>query len=201
MLADPADWSVDPWSGELREGCVWGRGAIDMKSQVAAEIAAVIALSEEGWRPANGELLVVVTADEEAGAAEGAQWLCAEHPDKVRADMIVNEGAGPVLHLSTASASTASASPRRASSASTLTTDGRAGHASIPKIGDNALTKLAPLLAAMDARQPSLELSPEPESFLRAVGIDPDGDLDEVVAELSRQDPLVARPAGASCSA
>src|SRR4051812_7400140 len=71
VLADADDWSVDPWSGELRDGCVWGRGALDMKSQVAAEIAAACTLAEEGWRPESGELLVVVTADEEAGATTG----------------------------------------------------------------------------------------------------------------------------------
>src|SRR3954470_19184274 len=84
VLADAGDWSVDPWSGELRDDCVWGRGAFDMKGQVASEIAAVCALSEEGWRPESGELKVIVTADEETGAALGAQWLCANVPDKVR---------------------------------------------------------------------------------------------------------------------
>ena len=80
VLADPAEWSVDPWSGELRDGCVWGRGALDMKGQVAAEAAAAIALCEEGWRPAAGELMLVFTADEETGADYGAQWLCAHTP-------------------------------------------------------------------------------------------------------------------------
>src|SRR5204863_7279863 len=97
VLADPADWSVDPRSGELRDDCVWGRGALDMKSQVAAEVAAATLLAEEGWRPEAGELILVLTADEEAGAEYGAKWLCEEHPDKVRCDLVVNEGAGEVL--------------------------------------------------------------------------------------------------------
>src|SRR3954471_22440971 len=67
VLADAEDWTVDPWSGELRDDCVWGRGALDMKSQVAAEVAASVALAEEGWRPESGELMLVLTADEEAG--------------------------------------------------------------------------------------------------------------------------------------
>ena len=97
VLANPAEWSVDPWSGELKDGCVWGRGALDMKSQVAAEVAAAVALAEEGWRPESGELLVIVTADEESGAQHGAHWLCDTHPDNVRCDMLVNEGGGEVL--------------------------------------------------------------------------------------------------------
>jgi acetylornithine deacetylase/succinyl-diaminopimelate desuccinylase-like protein len=63
VLANPEDWTADPWSGELRDGCVWGRGALDMKDQVACEVAAAIALAEEGWRPESGELMVIVTAD------------------------------------------------------------------------------------------------------------------------------------------
>src|SRR5215212_11016052 len=94
VLADPDDWSVDPWSGEVKDGCVWGRGALDMKSQVAAEVAAATLLAEEGWRPESGELLVIVTADEEAGAAHGAKWLCEQMPEKVRCDIVVNEGGG-----------------------------------------------------------------------------------------------------------
>src|SRR6059058_3106560 len=55
VLADPDDWSVDPWAAELRDGYVYGRGAVDMKNQVACEIAAALALAEEGWRPESGE--------------------------------------------------------------------------------------------------------------------------------------------------
>jgi acetylornithine deacetylase/succinyl-diaminopimelate desuccinylase-like protein len=171
VLADPADWSLDPWSGELKDGCVWGRGALDMKSQVAAEVAAAASLAEEGWRP-TGELLVVVTADEETGADHGAQWLCSEHPEKVRCDFLVNEGAGEIMHFGGRRVYGVCVAEKGVFRF-TLTTHGRAGHASIPRIGDNALTKLAPLLQAMQERQPSLELSPEPESLLTALGIDP----------------------------
>jgi acetylornithine deacetylase/succinyl-diaminopimelate desuccinylase-like protein len=72
----------------------------------------------------------------------------------------------------------------------TLTTEGKAGHASIPRIGDNALTKLAPLLQAMRDRQPSLELSPEPESLLTALGIDP-SDPEAAIREAAETDPRV----------
>ena len=189
VLADPAVWSVDPWSGELKDGCVWGRGALDMKSQVAAEVAAAEALATGGWRPA-GELLVVITADEETGAEFGAQWLCSEHPDKVRCDFMVNEGAGEVLHFNGRRVYGVCVAEKGVFRF-TLTTQGRAGHASIPRIGDNALTKLAPLLQAMRDRQPSLELSPEPESLLTALGIDP-SDPEAAVREAAQTDPRVA---------
>ena len=97
--ADPSEWSFDPWAGDVVDGEVRGRGAQDMKDQVAAEVAAAAALGRDGWRPRKGELLVVITADEEMGAAAGAQWLCSEHPDKVRSDYVLNEGGGVSFEL------------------------------------------------------------------------------------------------------
>ncbi|MEA2368689.1 MAG: hypothetical protein QOH38_1407, partial [Thermoleophilaceae bacterium] len=155
VLADAGDWSVDPWSGELRDGYVWGRGAIDMKSQVAAEIAAATALAEEGWRPESGELLVVVTADEEAGAVHGAKWLCEEHPDKVRSDFVVNEGGGDPFDFEGRRIYMVEVAEKGVFRF-TLSTTGRAGHASVPRIGDNALAKLAPLIEALSTRRPAL---------------------------------------------
>ena len=84
----------DPWSGDLADGFVWGRGALDMKSQTAAEVVAACSLARAGWRPARGSLLVVVLVDEETGGAEGARWLTATHPEKVRCDYLLNEGGG-----------------------------------------------------------------------------------------------------------
>src|SRR5215217_6783914 len=148
VLADAADWSVDPWSGELRDGCVWGRGALDMKSQVAAEVAAATLLAGDGWRPEAGELMLVFTADEEAGGVHGAKWLCAEHADKVRCDLVVNEGAGEVLEFDGRRVYGVCVAEKGVFRF-TIATRGVAGHASVPRIGDNALTKMAPLLEAM----------------------------------------------------
>ncbi len=97
VLADAADWTHDPWSGDLADGFLWGRGALDMKSQVAAEIAAAASLARSGWRPARGELLVVAVVDEETGGELGAHWITTNHPEKVRCDLLVNEGGGAVF--------------------------------------------------------------------------------------------------------
>ena len=190
VLADPAAWSVDPWSGELRDGCVWGRGALDMKSQVAAEIAAVVAMAEEGWRPEAGELKVVVTADEEAGAEFGAKWLCEKHPDRVRADVVVNEGAGEVFDFDGRRLYGVCVAEKGVFRF-TLTTNGRAGHASIPRIGDNALTKMAPVLDALAGGRVALESTPEGDAFLAALDLG-DGDLAAALEAVEQRDPRVA---------
>ena len=190
VLADPDDWSVDPWSGELRDDCVWGRGALDMKSQVAAEVAAAIALAEEGWRPEAGELKLVLTADEEAGAEYGAKWLCEQQPDKVRCDLVVNEGAGELLEYDGRRIYPVCVAEKGVFRF-TLSTHGRAGHASIPRIGDNALTKMAGVLDALREPMPAYELSPEPEALMRAMGVDT-RDLEAGVKQVVEQDERVA---------
>ena len=190
VLADPADWSVDPWSGDLKDGCVWGRGALDMKSQVAAEVAAAVALAEEGWRPESGELKLVITADEETGAAYGAQWLCEEHPDKVRADLVVNEGAGESFEYAGKRVYGVCVAEKGVFRFS-LTTNGTAGHASIPRIGDNALVKMAPVLEALAGGRVSPEHTPEGDAFLAALGAGGD-DLEAALAEVEATDPRVA---------
>jgi acetylornithine deacetylase/succinyl-diaminopimelate desuccinylase-like protein len=190
VLANAQEWTKDPWSGELAEGCVWGRGAIDMKSQLAAEIAAAAGLARAGWRPAQGELLIVALADEETGGALGAEWICNEHPEKVRCDMLVNEGAGSVFeyggrrHYGVCCA-------EKGVFRFTVTTDGVAAHASMPKLGENALLKLAPLLQRLGARQPSYELTAEPRAFLSALGEDPE-DPAGAIARLHAADARLA---------
>ena len=191
VLARPEEWTVDPWSGELRDGCVWGRGALDMKGQLAAEVAAAVALAEEGWRPASGALLLVVTCDEEAGAVHGAKWLCEQAPDRVRCDWAVNEGGGarfdyggrPFHGVCVA---------EKGVFRFRLATTGRAGHASTPRVGDNALTKLAPLLERMAARQPSYDHTPEPAAFFRALGVDHGSDLAAALREVEGHEPRIA---------
>jgi acetylornithine deacetylase/succinyl-diaminopimelate desuccinylase-like protein len=190
VLANPAEWEVDPWSGELRDGHVWGRGALDMKSQVAAEVAAGVALAEGGWRPESGELKIIVTADEEAGAEHGAKWLCEQHPDKVRADVVVNEGAGEVFEYEGRRVYGVCVAEKGVFRF-TLTTEGRAGHASIPRIGDNALTKLAPVLEALAGGRVTPEHSPEALAFLEAIGVDGD-DLGKALAEVESVNPAIA---------
>jgi acetylornithine deacetylase/succinyl-diaminopimelate desuccinylase-like protein len=190
VYATPADWAHGPWSGDLADGCVWGRGALDMKSQTAAEIVAAVSLAREGWRPATGDLLVVVLVDEETGGEEGAQWICEHHPDKVRCDYLLNEGAGSVIpfdgrrYLGMCVAEKGVFRFR-------LTTDGVAGHASIPKIGDNALLKVAPLLDAMRDRQPAFDLTEGPRAMLEGLGLDP-ADPAAALATLRERDARLA---------
>jgi acetylornithine deacetylase/succinyl-diaminopimelate desuccinylase-like protein len=185
VLAEPSEWEHDPWSGDIAEGYLWGRGALDMKSQVAAEAAAGAALAGNGWRPARGSLLLVFVADEETGGEVGAHWLTTNHPDKVRCDMLLNEGGGEVFEYEGRRRYGVCCS-EKGIFRFTVTTAGVAGHASIPGMGDNALLKLGPIIEALAKRQPTFELTEEPLALLRGLGEDPDdpaGALERIRAQ------------------
>jgi acetylornithine deacetylase/succinyl-diaminopimelate desuccinylase-like protein len=192
VLATPQDWSHDPWSGDLADGFVWGRGALDMKSQTAAEVVAALSLARSGWRPAAGDLLVVVVVDEEVGGELGAIWICENHPDKVRCDYLLNEGGGPVIPYDGGRVYGVCVAEKGVFRFR-LTTDGVAGHASIPKIGSNALLKMAPLLQAMYDRQPSFDLTDGPRALLEGLGLAPNGDPAAALERLRERDDQLAR--------
>jgi acetylornithine deacetylase/succinyl-diaminopimelate desuccinylase-like protein len=189
VLADASEWQSDPWSGELRDGEIWGRGALDMKGQVTASAVAMATLAREGFRPV-GDLVFVAAADEEVGEGFGLPWLCENHPDAVRVDYALNEGAGERIELLGRPYYICS-SAEKMSSPFRVRVNGRAGHASMPGIADNALVKAAPLLERLAAYEPELYLGPETSAVIEAVAGRP---LEPAEAlELAREvDPLAA---------
>jgi acetylornithine deacetylase/succinyl-diaminopimelate desuccinylase-like protein len=201
VLATPSDWTHDPWSGDLEDGFVWGRGALDMKSQTAAEVVAACTLARSGWRPARGSLLVVCVADEETGGAEGARWLTECHPEKVRCDFLLNEGGGGFVEYGGRRVY-ALGCAEKGVFRFVVHTDGVAAHGSMPRLGDNALLKLAPILERFAARQPSYQLTVEPRAFLETIGAlegdDAAAALERVRAIEPRLVPLVEPMLGVS---
>jgi acetylornithine deacetylase/succinyl-diaminopimelate desuccinylase-like protein len=177
VLADPSEWSHDPWSGDVVDGFLWGRGAIDMKSQVAAEAVAAASLARGGWRPARGALKLVFVSDEETGGDVGAHWLTDTHPDRVRCDMLLNEGGGEVFEFG-GRRRYGVCCAEKGIFRFKLTARGAAGHASLPKTGENALLKLGPVLGLIADAQPSFELTEAPVALLRGLGMDPDDPAD-----------------------
>jgi acetylornithine deacetylase/succinyl-diaminopimelate desuccinylase-like protein len=191
VLADASEWQVDPWSGDIRDGAVWGRGALDMKGQVACEVAAACELGRSGWRPQSGELMVIVTCDEEAGATIGAKWLCEEVPEKVRCDMIVNEGAGEALDFDGRRFYTVVVGEKGVFRFQ-LTTEGRAGHASMPAIGDNALLRMVEVLGRLDGRQPPYDDYPAGTAPLETLVGNAGGGPEAAIARIREIEPRLA---------
>ncbi len=190
VLAEAGEWTHDPWSGDVADGCLWGRGSLDMKSQVAAEVAAAAALARSGWRPAAGELLIAAVVDEETGGSLGAEWITKTHPEKVRCDVLVNEGGGGFFEYN-GKRCYGVCCAEKGVFRFTLSTDGVAGHASMPGMGENALLKMAPVLERLAARQPSYELTDEPRALLSGIGEDPQDPLASI-ARMRAADPGLA---------
>ncbi|PIU60022.1 peptidase M20, partial [Candidatus Bathyarchaeota archaeon CG07_land_8_20_14_0_80_47_9] len=96
VAANPKEWSVGPFGGVVKDGFVWGRGALDMKSMTAMEVMVMKLLKRNNMK-LKGDVILAATADEEKGGEAGAGWLVRNHPEKIRTDYVLNEGGGLAL--------------------------------------------------------------------------------------------------------
>ena len=161
------DWQVDPFGGELRDGLLWGRGAVDMKDMDAMILAVVRQMVREGRQPSR-DVVVAFFADEEAGGAQGARWAVDHRPELFAgATEAVSEVGGFSVNLD----------GRRAYLLQTaekgigwlrLVADGRAGHGSQVN-PDNAVTHLAAAIARIGQHPWPLSLTPTVRTLLQGV--------------------------------
>ncbi|MFB9376520.1 M20/M25/M40 family metallo-hydrolase [Kineococcus gynurae] len=165
--AQAADWKVDPFSGELADGCLWGRGAVDMKDMDAMLLAVVRELVSSGRRPPR-DLVVAFLADEEAGGPQGARWLVDNRPELFEGvTEAVSEVGGFSVDVDghrTYLLQTA----EKGIAWLRLVAHGRAGHGS--QVGtDNAVTRLCAAVARIGAHEWPLEYTPTVRQFLDGV--------------------------------
>src|SRR3982751_6885356 len=188
------DWSTEPFAAVERDGAIWGRGTIDMKCQVAATAVALATLAREGFVP-GGDLMLILTADEEVGdAGVGAPFFVTAKPD-LCPDYVVGEGAGerfqttrgPVYLLDHGVKQTASA---------TLTVRGRPGDASLPDMGPSAAFELARLLGRLAEYSPPPRIAGEVRPLLEFLAPAATND-DELVAQARASDQALGMIVGA----
>ena len=172
--ADAADWQVHPFSGEISDGCVWGRGAVDMKDMDAMILAVVRQRLREGRRPPR-DVVLAFLADEEAGGAYGARWLVDHHPDLFDG---VTEAIGEVGGFSATIGGQRIYLIQTAEKGMAwmrLTARGTAGHGSMLN-ADNAVTELAEAVARIGRHSWPVQLTPTVRAFLAeacaALGMD-----------------------------
>jgi acetylornithine deacetylase/succinyl-diaminopimelate desuccinylase-like protein len=180
VLADAEDWSADPWGAEVRDGLLYGRGAVDMKDQTAAEAVALAHLARTGARFA-GSVKLISVVDEETGGTLGAKWITEEHPELSRVDYLLNEGGGAVMPFGDRRLYGVCVA-EKGTFRFRLRTSGRAAHASVPGLADNALLKLAPAIVALGERRPDFDLVEATRALIEGLG----GDPDEPAAALER---------------
>ncbi|MFF0199703.1 M20/M25/M40 family metallo-hydrolase [Streptomyces sp. NPDC005017] len=188
--AEAADWSVHPFSGEVRDGVVWGRGAVDMKNMDAMILAVVRSWARTGARPRR-DLVIAFTADEEASAEDGSGFLADRHPELFEGCTEgVSESGAFTFHDGTGREIYPIAAGERGTAWMKLTARGRAGHGS--KVNrENAVTRLAAAVARIGAHEWPLRLTPTVRAALTELaalyGVEPD--LEDVDALLTKLGP------------
>lgn len=198
-------WSVDPFAGEVHDGCVWGRGGVDMLNQTAAHAVAVAGLAERarsGDR-LGGDVVFVAAADEEAGGAHGTGWLASNAPDAIACDWAVGEGGGFRLALDAGAddAAVAVMVGEKGPMWQHLTFEGVPGHGSMPYATDNALVKAAAVAqrlaefaapaALHDVWHEMLEATALPDAVRMALS--DAAHVDAAIADMATSHPAAAR--------
>ncbi len=167
--ADARDWTHPPFAAVVDDdGYLYGRGAVDMKGEVAARTVAMARLAAEGFRP-SGDLWLVMVSDEEDGRARtGMEWLVEAMPE-IRCDHAVNEGGGDRLVLADGRVVHGVSIGEKGTYPARVTALGEAGHASMPTIGRNAVPLLAQLITRLGDGLPQPVLHPVVRPFFAAL--------------------------------
>jgi acetylornithine deacetylase/succinyl-diaminopimelate desuccinylase-like protein len=181
--ADPRDWKHPPFAAVVEDDWLYGRGAVDMKNEVAIRTVAMAALARDGFRP-RGDLLLVMVADEEDGSAKvGMEWLVQERPD-LACDYALNEGGGLRYELDDGRVAVDLEVGEKGTCPVLVEAVGEAGHASLPTVGRNAVPLLGELLRRIGAGMPVPRRHPAVDAMLDVLL--PDGRGTDLAEDLAR---------------
>ncbi len=165
--AQAADWQVDPFAGEIRDGCLWGRGAVDMKDMDAMMLATIRELARTGAKPAR-DVVVAFFADEEAGGVKGAHWVVDHRPDLFAgATEAISEVGGFSIEVGGQRCYLLQVAEKGIRWLR-LVAHGRAGHGS-QVATDNAVTHLCEAVARIGSHRWPLEITPAVGEFLDGI--------------------------------
>lgn len=165
--ATDSAWQVPPWSGEVRFGAVWGRGALDMKGTAVVELMTLIALKRRGV-PLSRDVILVANADEESGST-GAEWFVREKGGLLRnAEYLLNEGGHNRLSAEGRTQYYGIGVTEKVPYWIRISAYGSPGHGSIPR-PDNAAARLSRALGRIAAWRPPVRLTPPAERYFKAL--------------------------------
>jgi acetylornithine deacetylase/succinyl-diaminopimelate desuccinylase-like protein len=162
----PEGWSFAPFSGEIRDGFVYGRGTLDCKGLVAAEAFTVLQLACS--TKLKGRLIFAATADEETGGTLGVKHLVENYKDKIMADFAINEGGGGPLRIGDKTCHFIQIGEKGICRMK-LKTSGRSSHGSLPMLGDNAVIKMAEVIKGLSEYQSKPTLIPEVRQLIQTL--------------------------------
>ena len=161
--ANPENWQIDPFGGEIADGFIWGRGALDMKGMGVMELMAFIAAAREG-SGLKRDVVFLAVADEEAGGYSGAKMLLEQHPEELEADLVINEGGYATLDLVAGRPFFMIAGAEKYGYWLRLQRHGLGGHGSMPT-GQGALDLMVPALARLLEKKRPMHINPTMQAF------------------------------------
>lgn len=166
VAVDPEMWTHDPFGGEVADGFLWGRGAIDMKNMAAMQLVVMLLLKRQGVKLSR-ELKLVCVADEEAGSEMGSQFLVEKHPEKIDAEYCITEVGGFTMHLDRGTIYPIQVS-EKGICWMRLHARGEPGHGSMPH-SHMATVKLAAAVAKLGSVRLPQHNTPVVENFIRTI--------------------------------
>jgi len=167
VAANPKEWSVDPFEGVVKDGFVWGRGALDMKSMTAMEVMVMKLLKRNNVK-LEGDVILAATADEEKGGEAGAGWLVRNHPEKIRADYVINEGGGLAIPIEGKNIYTIQTAEKGILWFK-IKAKGRPGHGSVPGTADNAILRMNRVVEKLGNYRAKMTVVPTVKQFLSQI--------------------------------
>lgn len=167
VAANPKEWSVNPFGGVIKDGCVWGRGALDMKGMTAIEAMTMKLLKRNNVR-LKGDVILAATADEEKGGEAGAGWLVKNHPDKVCADYVLNEGGGMAMKIDGRDIFTINTA-EKGIVWFRIRAGGTPGHGSVPGAADNAILRMNKVVGKLGSHLSRISLIPTVKQYVEEI--------------------------------
>ncbi|HEY9753575.1 MAG TPA: M20/M25/M40 family metallo-hydrolase [Oculatellaceae cyanobacterium] len=164
VAANREEWSEEPFGGVVRDGVVWGRGALDMKGMTTVEMMALKLLKREGVN-LKGDVVLAATADEEQGGLAGAGWLLENYPEEILADYVLNEGGGLAVSAGNKNVFTVNTAEKGLLWLR-VRAKGFPGHGSTPNVGDNAISRMTRVVERLAAFNAPVVLVPAVKQFL-----------------------------------
>jgi acetylornithine deacetylase/succinyl-diaminopimelate desuccinylase-like protein len=177
VAADAKEWSMDPFGGVVKDGFVWGRGALDMKGMAAIEVMVMKLLKRNGVK-LKGDVILAATADEEQGGLSGADYLLRNYPKKIFAPYVLNEGGGLAIPTQNKNVFTVQTAEKGILWFK-VKAKGTPGHGSMPNVADNAIMRMNKVIEKLGNYRSQVSLVPTVKRFL---------------VEMAREDAVLQEP-------
>lgn len=173
VTSEPERWTHPPFAAQIADGYLWGRGALDTKNLLAAEIITLLLLRRTA-EPLHRDVILMANADEEVGGGVGARWVVQEHPELIRAEYAINEGGGDTQMLANGRRFMGIQVAEKGNSPFRLIARGRPGHGSV-QIEENAVVRLGEALATLGRAELPLRLSETMRRYVTGIAalVDP----------------------------